>query len=83
MNARREPSPPSAPLHAFSVDPDVPADPYSHLEVCRCGKPGREGDEQHPDGAPLLVALFEEARVLPPKPEQDRSDEIIGEGRDG
>jgi hypothetical protein len=82
VNARREPAPPSAPLHAFTPDPDVPPDPYSHIGVCRCGKPGRVGDEQHPEGAPPLVAIEgEPAWVLPPKSPDDRSDEIIGEGR--
>jgi hypothetical protein len=81
VTARREPAPPSAPLHVFTPDPDLPPDPYSHVGVCRCGKPGRAGDEQHPLDAPPLVAIFEESRVLPPKSPDDRSDAIIGERR--
>lgn len=81
--SRKEPKPPSVELHAFARDPEVPADPYSGLEVCRCGKPGRAGDDQHPvDGPPLVAVFAETAQVLPPKPDEDRSDDMIGEGRD-
>jgi hypothetical protein len=83
VNARRDPVPkaPRGALHAFKRDESVPKD-WNGTVYCLCGKPGRAGDEQHPDGAPPLVAIEgEPARVLPPTPDEDRSDEIIGEGR--
>jgi hypothetical protein len=84
MTARREPVPkaPRGALHAFKRDESVPRD-WNGAVYCLCGKPGRAGDEQHPDGAPPLVAIFEESRVLPPRSPDDRSDEMIGEGRNG
>lgn len=79
MNAAKRPPPePSVKLHAFAPDPDIPAD-HKGTQVCLCGKPGRPGEDQHPDGAPPLVAVFDPARVLPPTHPDDVSDRIIGE----
>jgi hypothetical protein len=38
----------------FTADPDVPADPITGQEYCRCGLAGRAGDAHHamPDGPP-------------------------------
>lgn len=40
--------------HPFQRDPDVPADPITGAEVCRCDLVGRPGDAHHdmPDPVP-------------------------------
>jgi hypothetical protein len=36
--------------HAFEENPEIPADFHGNT-WCRCGKPGKQGDNLHPDGA--------------------------------
>jgi hypothetical protein len=58
MPAARTPQP-RAPqgLHAFNPDPDVPADFHRRRFCADCGKPGADGDPQHPYGALPAVRL--------------------------
>jgi hypothetical protein len=44
--SRPKPKPKPAP-HVFVADPDVPADPITGAEVCRCGLVGHAGDAHH------------------------------------
>jgi hypothetical protein len=48
---------PSLPPHAFDRDPEVPPDFFGRA-TCRCGKVGKDGDEQHPLGALPLPPTF-------------------------
>lgn len=41
---------PALPPHAFQPDDAVPPD-WAGRRTCVCGKPGEEGDQQHPVGA--------------------------------
>lgn len=79
---RRHPLPPAprVPPHAFVADVDLGED-WQGRHCCRgCGKPGREGDEQHPvDAGPIVGSP---PVLCPPVPEDDVSDRILGEGND-
>jgi hypothetical protein len=58
--------------HLFIEDPEVPPD-WKGLRFCRCHL--REDDSVHVTSEELVADLR-------PTPDEDRSAEIIGEGRD-
>jgi hypothetical protein len=77
VGTAKQPEPRKA-AHAFNHDSAIPPDFHGRIYCADCGKPGRDGDAQHPFGAlPAIRQRYPE----PPPGTAELEARILGEAQ--